>query len=58
VIAFAPMLDTLTTGVGAAMILIGLRRGLLQPRKAPRRCRSCGRLTDRPACTHCTGNTR
>jgi hypothetical protein len=58
VIALTPQLVALTTGVGAVMILVGLRRGLLQPRKAPRRCPSCGRLIDGPACKHCTGNTR
>jgi hypothetical protein len=58
VIALTPQLVALTTGVGAVMILVGFRRGLLQPRKAPRRCPSCGRLTDDPACKHCTGNRR
>jgi hypothetical protein len=57
-IALTPQLIALTTGVGAVMILVGLRRELLQPRKAPRRCRSCGRLIDGPACRHCTGNAR
>jgi hypothetical protein len=58
VIALTPQLVALTTGVGAVMILVGLRRRLLEPRKAPRRCPSCGRLIDGPACKHCTGNTR
>jgi hypothetical protein len=47
-----------TTGVGAVMIRLGLDRGLLQPRNAPRRCPSCGRPIDGPACRHCTKNTR
>jgi hypothetical protein len=58
VIALAPQLVALTTGVGAALILVGLRRGLLQPRKASRGRPSCGRLIDGPACRHYTGNTR
>jgi hypothetical protein len=58
VIALTPQLVALTTGVGAVMILVGLRRGLLERRKAPRRCPSCGRVIDGPACKHCTGNTR
>jgi hypothetical protein len=58
VIALTPQLVALTTGVGAVMILVGLRRGLLEPRKAPRRCPSCGRVIDGPACKHCIGNTR
>jgi hypothetical protein len=51
-------LAVVTTGVGAVMIPLGLRQGLLQLRNAPRRCASCGRLIDGPACRHCTGNTR
>jgi hypothetical protein len=58
VIALPPQLVALTTVVGAVMILVGLRRGLLQPRKAARRCPSCGRLIDGPVCKHCTGNAR
>jgi recombinational DNA repair protein RecR len=58
VIALTPQLVALTTGSGALMILVALRRRLLEPRKAPRRCPSCGRLIDGQACKHCTGNTR
>jgi hypothetical protein len=58
VIALTPQLVALTTGVGAVMILVGLRRGLLQHRKASRRCPSCGRLIDGPVCRRCTGNAR
>jgi hypothetical protein len=57
-IALTPQLLALTTGVGAVMILLGLRRGLLEPRKARRTCPSCGRRIDGPVCRHCTGNTR
>ena len=39
-IALTPQLVALTTGVGAVMILVGLRRGLLQHREASRRCPS------------------
>jgi hypothetical protein len=44
--ALIPQLTVVTTGVGAVMIRLGVTRGLLQPGKAPRRCPSCGRLTD------------
>jgi hypothetical protein len=54
--ALIPELAVVTTGVGAAMIRLG--QGLLQPRKAPSRCPSCGRLIEGPLCRHCTGNTR
>jgi recombinational DNA repair protein RecR len=57
-IALTPQLLALTTGVGAVMILVGLRRGLLEFRKARRTCPSCGRLIDGPVCRRCTGNTR
>jgi hypothetical protein len=53
--ALIPELAVVTTSVGAVMIRLG--RGLLQPRKAPRRCPACGRLIDGPVCSHCTGNT-
>jgi len=56
--ALIPELAVVTTGVGAVMIRLGLDRGLLQPRNAPRRCPSCGRLIDDAACRHCTENTR
>jgi hypothetical protein len=57
-IALTPQLVALTTGVGAVMILVGLRRGLLEPRKARRSCPSYGRLIEGPVCRRCTGNTR
>jgi hypothetical protein len=56
--ALIPELAVVTTGVGVVMIRLGLDRGLLQPRNAPRRCPFCGRLIDGPACRHCTENTR
>jgi hypothetical protein len=56
--ALIPELAVVTAGVGAVMIRRGLGQGLLQPRNAPRRCPSYGRLIDGPACRHCTGNTR
>jgi recombinational DNA repair protein RecR len=58
VIALTPQLLALTTGVGAVMILVGLGRGLLEPRKARRTCPSCGRLIDGRVCRRCTENTR
>jgi hypothetical protein len=45
-IVLTPQLVALTTGVGAVMILVGLRRGLLEPRKACRRCRPHRRKGD------------
>jgi len=56
--ALIPELALVTTGVGAVMIRLGLDRGLLRLRNVPRRCPSCGRLIDGPACRHCTENTR
>jgi hypothetical protein len=46
----------LTTGVGVVMIRLGLTQGLLQPRKQPRRCPSCGRLIAGRVCGVCTGD--
>jgi hypothetical protein len=57
-IAVIPQLAVVTTGVGAVMIRLGLGKGLLQLRNAPRRCPSCGRLIDGSACRHCTENRR
>jgi hypothetical protein len=52
--ALIPELAVVTTSVGAVMIRLrlglGLRRGLLQPRKASRGCPSRGRLIDGPVC--------
>jgi hypothetical protein len=53
--ALTPELTVVTTGVGAVMIRLEATRGLLQPRKAPRSCPSCGRLTD---LRRQAGNTR
>jgi hypothetical protein len=47
-----------TAGVAAVMIRLGLSRGLLQLRRAPRRCPSCGRLIGGRVCGTCTGRTR
>ncbi len=41
--------------VGAVMVRVGLGRGLLMPRKARRRCPSCGRLLERSVCGRCAG---
>ena len=41
-----------TTGVGAAMIRMGVRRGLLEARQ-PRRCPACGRLMRDRVCRAC-----
>jgi recombinational DNA repair protein RecR len=47
-----------TTGVAAAMIRLGLDKGLLRQRRETRRCPSCGRLIDSRVCRVCTGRTR
>ena len=51
---FIPQLSLVTTAAGALMIRLGVTRGLLQPRKAPRRCPSCGRLINGHVCAICT----
>jgi len=48
-----PQLVTLTTGVGALMILLGLGQGLLHARNGARRCPSCGRLIEGRVCKTC-----
>jgi hypothetical protein len=52
--SFIPQLSLVTTAVGALMIRLGITRGLLQPRRAPRRCPSCGRLINGRVCATCT----
>jgi recombinational DNA repair protein RecR len=51
-------LGLLTTGVGAAMIRLGLARGLLESRVPRRRCPSCGRLIEGAVCRVCAGDKR
>lgn len=46
-------LAVVTTGVGAAMLRLGVSRGALAAR-AQRRCGSCGRLLRKAACERCT----
>jgi len=46
------LLSVVTTGVGAAMIRMGVRRGLLEARQ-PRRCPACGRLMRDRVCRAC-----
>lgn len=46
------LLALITTGVGAAMVRMGLSRGLLAAR-ARRRCPSCGRLLQAAVCDAC-----
>jgi hypothetical protein len=47
-----------TIAVGVVMVRLGLSQGLLQLRRPPRRCPSCGRLIGRSTCGTCTGNPR
>ena len=43
----------LTSGVGVAMIWLGTRMHMLERRRTPRRCPSCGRLLARGASCGC-----
>jgi len=52
------LVAALTTGVGAAMIRLGLSRGLLQLRNVEQRCPACGRLTRDHVCPRCGGSRR
>jgi hypothetical protein len=54
---FIPQLSLVAT-VGALMIRLGVTRGLLQPRRATRRCPSCGRLINGRVCATCTRPAR
>lgn len=51
-------LTVVSTGVGYVMVRLGLGKGMLQPRKASRRCPSCGRLIDGSLCRVCTDKDR
>jgi len=44
----------LTTAAGAAMIRLGIGKGLLNARAATRRCTSCGRRFDGSRCPSCS----
>ena len=46
------LLSVVTTGVGVAMIRMGVRKGLLEARQ-PRRCPACGRLMRERVCRAC-----
>jgi hypothetical protein len=47
------LLSVVTTGVGAAMVQMGLNRGRLEARRRARRCPSCGRLMPAAVCDAC-----
>jgi recombinational DNA repair protein RecR len=51
-------LTVVTAGVGYAMVRLGLSKGMLQARRASRRCPSCGRLIGGSVCRVCTGRDR
>ena len=51
-------LTVVTTGVGYLMVRVGLGKGMLQPRRASRRCPSCSRLIDGSVCRVCSGKDR
>ncbi|HXY84627.1 MAG TPA: hypothetical protein VEH52_04015 [Gaiellaceae bacterium] len=48
------LLAVITSGVGAAMVRIGLNRRGLEPRRVERRCPACGRTLRAAACEACT----
>jgi hypothetical protein len=48
------LLSIVTTGIGVAMIRMGIGRGLLAARQRPRRCPSCGRLVRAAFCRACS----
>jgi hypothetical protein len=50
----SPEVVTVTTGVGAVMILLALSRGLVRGRSAGRQCPSCGHLIHGRVCRVCT----
>jgi hypothetical protein len=50
------LLAALTTTAGAAMVRLGLSRGMLQLRKTERRCPACGRLIRGRVCLWCAGS--
>jgi hypothetical protein len=50
----AQIVAALSVGVGAVMVRMGLRSGLISARNPPRRCPSCGKLLQSRACAHCT----
>lgn len=53
-----PQLSLLTTAAGALMVRLGVTHGLLQPRRAARRCPTCGRLINGCVCATCTRSDR
>jgi hypothetical protein len=50
------LLAALTTAAGAAMIRLGVRRGVLRLRSAERRCPACSRLIRGRVCPWCAGS--
>ena len=56
--SLTPQLYLLTISVGALMIMLGLRHGLLQARAAGRRCPACDRLIEGRVCKTCTRSGR
>jgi hypothetical protein len=48
------LLVVVTTGVGAAMVRLGISRGRLETRRLFRRCPSCGRVMQAAACEACS----
>jgi hypothetical protein len=50
-----PQLSLLTTAAGALMVRLGVTHG---PRRAARRCPTCGRLINGCVCATCTRSER
>jgi rRNA maturation endonuclease Nob1 len=47
------LLAVITSGVGFAMIRLGLAEGALRLRNAKRRCPACGRFVEARTCSNC-----
>jgi len=47
------LLAVITSGIGVAMIRLGLAEGALRLRHTKRRCPACGRFVEARTCTNC-----
>jgi hypothetical protein len=48
------LIAVVTSGVGYLMVVAGLRKSLLEWRRATRRCPSCGRALTARVCSACS----
>jgi hypothetical protein len=49
------ILAAVSCGIGYLMIVAGLHKGALEPKRRERLCPSCGRIIKTRVCTTCTG---